>query len=176
MSDHDDRVKAMLFRCPEHVPVEVTFVPATWMRYRDELDALVRRHPIVFGPDQPDRRDYDAMAKDTYVEGRHVDAWGCTWRNVRTGMEALVTGHPVATRAAVRKLEPPAEDVGLPHGFMYMRLFYLRGFEELMIDFAEEPPELRMLIDTVLAYNVRQMELLLARHAEPIISSSNPRR
>ena len=24
---------------------------------------------------------------------------------------------------------------------MYMRLFYLRGFEELMMDFAEEPPE-----------------------------------
>ena len=52
---------------------------------------------------------------------------------------------------------------------MYMRLFYLRGFEELMIDFAEEPPELQMLIDTVLGYNVRQMELLLAGRAEPTI-------
>ena len=33
---------------------------------------------------------------------------------------------------------------------MYLRLGDLRGFEELMIDFAEEPPELQMLIDIVL--------------------------
>ncbi len=171
MDDHDDRMKAMLFEGPEYIPVQVTFVPATWMRHRDELDALLRRHPIVFGDDQPDSRDYDGLAKDTYVEGRYVDAWGCTWENIHTGMDAMVTGHPVPTREGVRALKPPAEDAGLPHGFMYMRLFYLRGFEELMVDFAEEPPELQMLIDTVLAYNVRQMELLLATRAQPTIIS-----
>ena len=44
---------------------------------------------------------------------------------------------------------------------MYLRLADLRGFEELMLDFAEEPPELQMLIDTVLEYNLRQVRLRL---------------
>jgi hypothetical protein len=75
-------------------------------------------------------------------------------------MEALVTGHPAPTRAAVNRLRAPARDVGLPHGFMYLRLAYLRGFEGLMLDFADEPPELSRLIDLVLRYNLRQLENL----------------
>jgi hypothetical protein len=51
----------------------------------------------------------------------------------------------------------------MPHGFMYLRLGDLRGFEQIMLDFAEEPPELRMLIDKVLAYNLRQVKIKLAR-------------
>jgi hypothetical protein len=55
------------------------------------------------------------------------------------------------------------QDVGFPHGLMYLRLGDLRGFEELMLDFAEEPPELKILLDTVLAYNLRQAEFRLAQ-------------
>ncbi len=165
MGAAEDRVKAMLFRHPEHIPCSIGLLPATWMRYRDDLDALVRRHPVIFGQDQPACRDYDAINDDKYRAGDHVDAWGCVWSNLRAGVASMVKGHPVPTRSAVRSLKPPAEDIGLPHGFMYLRLCDLRGFEEMMIDFAEEPPELAMLIDIVLGYNVRQMERLLAERA-----------
>lgn len=165
MGASEDRLRAMKFEHPEHIPCSIGLLPATWMKYRQELDALVRRHPIIFGHDQPDERDYDAVGEDKYLRGDHVDAWGCVWSNIRPGMASLVTGHPVPTRQAVRSLAAPREDIGLPHGFMYLRLCDLRGFEEMMIDFAEEPPELAMLIDVVLAYNVRQMELLLAERA-----------
>lgn len=165
MAAQEDRLKAMKFEHPEYIPCSVGLLPATWMKYRGELDALVRRHPIIFGAEQPERRDYDAVGDDKYRRGDHVDAWGCVWSNIRTGMASIVTGHPVPTREAVRRLKAPAEDVGLPHGFMYMRLFYLRGFEEMMIDFAEAPPELGTLINVVLEYNVRQMADLLAERA-----------
>jgi uroporphyrinogen-III decarboxylase len=65
----------------------------------------------------------------------------------------------------VRGIAPPTEDMGLPHGFMYLRLADLRGFEEIMVDFAEEPPELQMLIDAVLEYNMRQLEIKLEKEA-----------
>ena len=42
-----------------------------------------------------------------------------------------------------------------PHGFMFQRLYYLRGFENLMRDFVTEPPELNRLISTVLEYNMK---------------------
>jgi uroporphyrinogen-III decarboxylase len=53
--------------------------------------------------------------------------------------------------------------MGLPHGFMFLRLMDLRGFEEIMVDFAEEPPELQRLIDIVRDYNIRQTELMIAK-------------
>jgi len=165
MGADDDRMKSMKFEHPEHIPVGIHFLPATWMKYRDALDALVRRHPVIFGEQPREQRDYDAIADPKYARGRHVDAWGCVWENIVPGAASMVKGHPVPTREAVRTLKPPAEDMGLPHGFMYLRVCDLRGFEEMMIDFAEEPPELQQLIDVVLAYNVRQVARLLAERA-----------
>lgn len=156
----DDRWKAMRWEHPEYIPVAVSLLPATWMKYREALDELVARHPVIFGEHQVGTRDYDAVG-GTYVAGTHVDAWGCVWSNIHTGCEAIVTGHPVPTREAVRTLKPPPPGAGLPHGFMWLRLADLRGFEELMIDFAEEPPELQMLIDIVLEYNLGELRRIL---------------
>ncbi len=162
MTSSQDLIKAMKFDHPEYIPVSVSILPAAWIRHREALDALVAEHPLLFGEPTSERRDYDAVHTATYHYGEHVDAWGCVWSNLKTGMEAIVTGHPLPARADVRTLTAPEQDIGFPHGFMYLRLQDLRGFEELMIDFAEEPPELQMLIDTVLAYNLRQAELRLA--------------
>jgi uroporphyrinogen decarboxylase len=154
-----DQLKAMNFQQPDAIPVSVYFLPAAWMKHRGALDEFVERYPDLFGP--PDaNRDYDAVG-GTYVEGEHVDAWGCVWSNLQTGMESIVTGHPAPTRADVHSLKAPAVDAGLPHGFMYLRLGDLRGFEELMLDFGEEPRELQMLIDIVLEYNLRQADKIL---------------
>ena len=50
---------------------------------------------------------------------------------------------------------------------MYLRLADLRGFEEIMIDFAEDAPELRMLIDIVLNHNIAKLEKLLEQRRPP---------
>jgi len=156
----DDRYAAMLWRSPRYIPISLGILPAAWIKHRAALDEIVARHPILFGPHRTDR-DYDAVG-GTYVAGDHVDVWGCVWQNVHTGREAIVTGHPVPRREDIRTLRAPEKDAGLPHGFMYLRLQDLRGFAELMMDFADEPPELPMLIDTVLGYNLRQVERQLA--------------
>ncbi len=169
MATADDRIKAMEFNYPENVPVSVNFLPATWMKYREALDDLLARHPIIFGNHQKGTRNYNAVG-GTYVEGEHTDAWGCGWSNVAHGMEAIVKHHPVPTRAAVHTLRPPKVDGSFPHGFMFLRLTDLRGFEEMMIDFAEEPPELQMLIDMVLEHNMKNLEVRLRNHSHKLIS------
>jgi len=161
VSPEQDRLKSLRFEHPDAIPVSVGILPAAWMLYREAMDELVHEYPQVCGGQAREDRDYEAVG-GTYVAGDHVDAWGCVWQNVHTGRESIVTGHPVPTREAVRALQAPAVEAGLPHGFMYLRLQDLRGFEELMLDFAEEPPELQMLIDTVLEYNLRQVRLRLA--------------
>lgn len=155
-----DQHKALMFQRPAHIPVSVGVLPAAWIKYRDQMQAIADRHPLLF---KAEARDYDVLWSNTYAAGTHVDAWGCVWSNVYHGHEAIVTGHPLPNRSDVASFKAPAKDAGLPHGFMYLRLADLRGFEEVMVDFAEEPPELQQLIDTVCNYNVRQMELAIPK-------------
>ena len=164
----NDFMKAMKFEYPERIPVRVSLLPATWMKYREDLEDIVSRHPLIFGEYAGKKHDYSEKPL-TYNEGEHVDAWGCVWSNIHDGMEAIVTHHPVPTREAVHSLKAPEVDIGLPHGFMYLRLADLRGFEELMIDFAEEPPELDMLIDIVLEYNLRQLDIILKNTSSQVM-------
>ncbi len=162
-----DELRAMNFQNPENIPVSVGILAAAWMKHREALDELVAAHPTIFGERKVGERDYDEVPRASYREGQWVDGWGCVWSNLQHGMEAMVTGHPLPGREDVRRLKAPEEDIGLPHGFMYLRLADLRGFEEVMVDFAEEPPELQMLIDVVLEYNLRQLEEKLAAAGEP---------
>ncbi len=163
-----DRFKAMTFAYPDAIPVRIGILPATWKKYRQGLNEIVAEYPSIFPEGPHTESQFDAV-HGTYAEGTHVDPWGCVWTNVAAGMEAIVTGHPLPNRADVRSFEPPRVDAGLPHGFMYLRLSDLRGFEELMIDFAEEPPELGILIDKVLEYNMDQLRKHLDSLAEPTL-------
>lgn len=161
MGMYEDQIKAMNFDYPEAIPISLGTLPATWMKYREALDEVASRHPLLFGV-REEKRDYEYMWSNTYHEGEHVDLWGCVWSNVNAGMEAIVTKHPVPTREDVRTLQPPTSITGhIPHGFMYLRLADLRGFEEIMMDFAEEPDELQMLIDKVLDHNMKELEVRL---------------
>ena len=156
----NDRWRSLKFQTPESLPVSVSILPAAWIKHREAMQEIVDRHPILFG--NPVERDFDAVFDEKYMMGSVTDAWGCVWENVHHGMAAIVTGHPLPRRADVRAAEMPEEDIGFPHGFMFLRLTDLRGFEEMMIDFAEEPPELQQLIDLVLQYNLRQARNRLA--------------
>ena len=62
---NEDMLKAALFDYPEYIPVNVSFLPATWMKYRLELDDLIARHPVIFGSDQrgPYLRRRDAVLR-----------------------------------------------------------------------------------------------------------------
>ena len=159
----DNRVKAILYQHPETIPVSVSLLPATRQRYGRELQELQARHPLIFGTVIPED-EIKVTMPPSYRAGKRADAWGCVWENVSEGYESIVTGHPVKTREDIPRLAIPEEDIGLPHGFMFLRLTDLRGFEEMMIDFAEEPPELQMLIDKVLTYNLRQVEIYVKKH------------
>lgn len=159
-----DLIKAMTYDYPEQIPVSVGFLPAAWLKYGEELKRLVLDYPdlITRVPDLD-----NIPIPSSYHYGNFTDEWGCVWSNVHEGMESIVTGHPVPTRADILTLKiPENRDGRLPHGFMYLRLLDLRGFEEAMIDFAEECDELQILIDKVLTYNLHQIDAALPRMGE----------
>ena len=159
---HDDYyydllIKAAAYGSPEEIPANVGILPAVFTKHGDAVRRLMEKYSgLHFGVN----KDYDPTihTPPSYHEGQFTDLWGCVWSNVKDGMESIVTAHPLPTRESVHTMKLPEGDAGLPHGFMYLRLLDLRGFDEMMIDFAEEPPELQMLIDKVLNYNLTQVE------------------
>ena len=166
MQDHikkleELRLKALRYENPETIPVRIGIIPTAWIKYREELNNIVKRYHAVF-PHHLNKINYDEVWSETYHAGNHTDAWGCVWENLQEGREAIVKQHPLATRQSVRTLAMPKKNTGFQHGFMYLRLADLRGFEEIMIDFAEEPEELKMLIEVVLKYNLKQRDILLS--------------
>lgn len=156
-------LKAMNYDTPETIPVSAGLLPAAWLKYGEKLKPLCKEYP-QFLPHVPDLSNPNSFTPQSYHVGNFTDEWGCVWSNVDEGMESIVTGHPVKTREDINSLAIPANRDGrLPHGFMYLRLLDLRGFEEAMFDFAEECDELQILIDKVLEYNCYQIEAVIEK-------------
>jgi hypothetical protein len=139
------------------------------MKYGDEVKKIIAKYEDMLGNWYQNYDPYENLSRG-YRKGGYTDEWGCVLSNEVDGMSAIVTGHPVPTRADVHTMKVPgAEEARIHHGFMYLILLDLRGFEEAMIDFIEEPPELQMLIDKVLGVNLRQTKIMLENSQEKII-------
>ena len=67
----EDWIKAMQFNYPEYIPVDVILLPATWIKYREALDELVARHPVIFSEQAGEDRDYDEVY-GKYGEGEYL--------------------------------------------------------------------------------------------------------
>lgn len=156
--------KAITYDYPETLPVSIGILPAAWMKYGKDLQKLIDGYPQFFGGRQIDLDHIENITPFSYHSGSFTDEWGCVWSNIDEGMESIVTGHPVQTEEDVRNLKiPEYRDGRLPHGFMYLRLLDLCGFEFAMTMFAEEGDEIQILIDKVLTYNCYQIEAILDR-------------
>ena len=158
-----DFMKAIRMDNPTDIPTTVSILPAMWIHHGAEIQKLVKEYPQFFPEDyNVDYSDPTNIARGTYRAGTHVDEWGCVWSNMDEGMEAIVTGHPITDPEEVFSLEiPKNRDGRLPHGFMYLRLLDLCGFENAMIMFAEEGEEIETLIGKVLQYNKNQIEAVI---------------
>lgn len=154
----NDLIKAMTYNYPEQIPVMFYILPAYWIEHGEDLVKITDKYPDVLASADLN----NIWLPDSYKEGNFTDEWGCVWSNVHEGMESIVTGHPVPNREDILTLKiPENRDGRLPHGFMYLRLLDLRGFEEAMFDFADECDELQILINKVLEYNCYQIEAAL---------------
>jgi len=189
-------LRAVYFLRPDWIPCSVGLMPATWKKHREALEDVVADFPALFPWFERGKVDFDAVGDRRYTLGRFTDNWGCVWANVAEGLDSVVVESPLADWADLGSYRPPdplkdgegwgpppdwealrercrrAKDRGdiawghLPHGFMYMRLYYLRGFENLMLDFARDDPRLERLIDMVLGYNLAVIEKTIECGAE----------
>jgi hypothetical protein len=157
----------MTYQYPEQIPVGFGILPAVFIKHGDNVKKILAKYPDMFGDWWQNYDPYQNLG-ESYRKGGYTDPWGCVWSNEYEGMASIVTGHPVPTRESVHTMKIPEVD-WLPHGFMYLILLDLRGFDEAMIDFFEEPPELQMLIGKVLNYNLQQTKKMLEKNKEKVV-------
>ncbi len=104
-----------------------------------------------------------------------TDVWGCRWYYPIESHDGQCIEHPIISWNRLKDYIPPdpekftdwkktEEDIkntklagrvahgGTDHGFIFLRLTYLRGFNNLMMDIADERPELDELISIIEEY------------------------
>jgi len=106
MDERENYLRALAFRNPEWIPCSVGFSPATWKAYREELEALVLRHPLIFRDYRRGDMDFDHLPP-VYREEYYRDNWGCVWYNIQEGLEGQVVEHPLADWKALDTYVPP---------------------------------------------------------------------
>ena len=162
-SGMSDFVKAITFNSPEYIPIGVGMFRTVWRKYGKELHDIAKTHPNIF----PNLGTLEEMENRplswAYELGKHTDHWGFVWDNLVEGHDSFCVRSALPDLDKVDELPIPERDVGLEHGLIFLRLTYIRGYEECMIDFAEERPEFFKLIEKVVAYGERQVANALSK-------------
>jgi len=193
MDARENMLRAIRFGRPETIPMVFHINEACWHRYEQEaLCDLMESHGTLFPgwerPTLPYEPEYAAVAR---AGEPFTDPWGCVWETSEDGIVGVVTGHPLADWGAFEGYEAPdpekfshlgpiewaamgeaagameihrsvrAGDIG--HGHTFLRLCALRGYENLLFDFADEEPRIHELIEMVEGFNAVQVRNFIER-------------
>lgn len=123
-----------------------------WNNIARGLDSQVHDEPVADWSAYEDWKKHlpDPMKDDTF--GPRGD-----WEQLRQSM------------AAAKAHGNLASSCPLMHGFFFMRLYYLRGFENLMVDLALDDPRLHELISILEQYNTAVVRKVLDLGAEEVV-------
>lgn len=179
MNERENFLRALEFRTPQWIPITVSILPAAWMKYRESLEDIVLSHPKIFGSYAKGKKNFDECPI-RYRKGYHKDNWGCLWHTVQHGLLGRIVEHPLADWGSFKTYKPPdyltKSEIGDQDwnetetdirkkkangvltsgsgGELFTRLYFLRGFENLMFDIATDNPNLTALIDMLTEYEV----------------------
>lgn len=183
VTDRDTVYKSIRFERPDYIPMSFHINGACWHRYEPKaLIDLMADHPLLFpdfkATDSPKSDHYGL----NHQKGRdYTDAWKCVWRTSENGITGTVVKHPlesydqldsfhmpdptqtdgigpvdwesIRTRANNTRDQGGLLQVGLTHGHTFLRLLYIRGYENMLFDMADNNPGLSSLIEMVEAFN-----------------------
>ena len=183
ISSRENYLRAARFQKPEWIPAGVHINDASWNLWRKDMEKVALKFPEYFPHVREGWRDYEhyVFAPAYRKNEKFRDNWGCVWETKEDGIEGVVTEFPLAdwenlnawhmpdietqadrgpmdwkrTAESMRAARERGELVGggLPHGFLFLRATYLRGFENALCDMALEDEDFSRLFEQLVAYN-----------------------
>ena len=184
MTGRERVLKALKFEAPDRIPIMHCALPAAYYAHDQALvDMFNKKYPHDFGPPVHGIPPKESLPPE-YKYGQHYDGWGTLWGNEQEGMHGQVLKVPLGDWGKLKSLKlpplPSEEDVlrnrdavkkhkeeyfyfAGPYGLgnLFERLQFLRGYENLMMDFMEKPKEIYELMDMLLDYMLRGTRLVL---------------
>ncbi|MHC4508036.1 MAG: hypothetical protein ACYTAO_03630 [Planctomycetota bacterium] len=162
----ENTLRAIRFERPDHIPMTFWINPACWHHYpQDALFELMAAHPLLFGDFTSQESALPELDPWERAGAPYTDAWGCVWQTTDDGITGSVTQHALSNWSALESFTPldPTRTNGmtaidwaaienkilkakkegkhvagsLEHGHAFLRLSYLRGYENLLLDMAD---------------------------------------
>ncbi|GHU38227.1 hypothetical protein FACS1894105_11810 [Clostridia bacterium] len=197
MNHRENFIRTITFNHPQWLHYEIHLNNAMWAVYKEELENVVLKHPAVFRGFQKGSVDYKNMEfsteklDDNYV----IDAYGCKWHYPLRYMDGAVVGHPLEDISLLKDFKQPPSPVpelndeqweeeikrvkeakergeivsgGTEHGFLFLRHTYLRGFDNAMLDYADEDShdDLRRIYKMIIAHNMKIVDYNIKRGSD----------
>lgn len=163
--------RTVRFEGADRIPRDLWTLPAVWWKHGPRLASLLDRYPldIVSAGQKVTSWDPDIQ----YQVGEYTDPWGTGWKNAYAGIIGIPVHCPLADFSQFDGYRPPFQmlEEGWkavnearrthPDKFicsgginLFERMQWLRGLEELMLDIAQDSPNIYRLRDMVLDYNL----------------------
>ena len=184
ITPRENRLRAIEFRSPEWIPCALNTEPLYWWKYGDALQSLAERHSRAFLDQEFVKPSDDELARipPEYEEGYlRRDEWGVL-RKVGHGTGGdVAVEHPLADWTALDSYIPPdpyrspeaggrdwvAEEARIiawrakglmttaEGGDLFTFMIGLRGYQNLMVDFATDDPHLYAALDMLVDHHAK---------------------
>ncbi|MCL2815168.1 MAG: hypothetical protein FWD23_11265 [Oscillospiraceae bacterium] len=197
MDYRENYIRTITFNNPQWLEYHIHINPAMWAVYKSEFEDVVLKYPKTFRDYKKGSIDYDNMSFSTEVldDNFVTDVWGCKWHYPLRYMDGAVIEHPLKDISKLDSFVPPLSPVpelseeewkkeiadvkaakergeivsgGTEHGFLFLRHTYLRGFEDAMLDYADEDSHdnLRRIYDMIIEYNMKLVDYHIKRGSD----------
>ncbi len=178
MDGRERYVRALTFDGPDRVPVMHHTLDGARRVHGPALDRLYQEYPAdVLGPSS-----FNDCPRGRWADGAATfDDWGCRWLWSTPDHMGQVVSSPLADWSALDAYRAPDPAKGAEAlralrqavsleghrrfvfadgGELFQRMFFLRGFENLLIDLLEDRAEVYALRDLVLGHCLARIGLL----------------
>lgn len=192
LSHRENYLRTVHFTKPDFIPGWVGCRTDCWDRHSTALNDLYQEYfnyrPMV--DDQIPHPDPKLIDKDGAYHHHWTDEWGCEMGERVFGIHPIIIGHPLANWEALRNYIPPAgadlspaslekgkkevsaakeSSVVMQHFLrVFERMQWVRGYDNLMLDFGEEREELHKLAEMIVEYNLSYINYSIAVGADGV--------
>jgi len=183
MTARERVARTLDLKTPDRIPLRNAITPIARLQHPGEVEAYLRESPDDFAG-----CGIKGLEINRTLPGEQTDRWGCVWRNDIPGLIGYVTKSPLDDWAnkdtypfpgpgdlydfsgmeeTIARNKATGYILG-PGGWLWQRMFWVRGFENILLDIAEAREEVIWLRDRVLQVQKAVLEKVLARDVDGI--------
>lgn len=179
-------VKAIEFGKIDRFPLLHWVSRAVLDKWGKKLKDILSQYPSDFAGQEVCNKN---IINSPFKKGIQKDAWGCYWENKADNMQGLIKSHPLTEWKSLKFYKFPSPLTGdfgnewdgvekIVHqnkgkkyilvraagGRLFERMHFLRGFENLMMDIADEREELFILRDKIVNHTLEGLNELFNKY------------